>query len=226
MALHDLSCKADERSIPVSQQAETDMLYVIRHGQTDWNAIRRLQGQKDVPLNDFGRSQATQNGIELGRLLGDTASRFDFVASPLGRTRETMERLRTAMGLDPLAYRTDDRLVEVSFGDWEGYTLPDLKKISPDRLAERKASKWDFIPPGENAESYEILSWRVGSWLSSVTKPTVCVCHGGVIRSLFRLVSGIDTATAANMEIPQDRIMVINRALGTASWLGEEPVRA
>ena len=92
---------------------------MIRHGQTDWNAIRRLQGQKDIPLNDFGRQQAVGNGKLLAQLLGEQATDFDYVASPLGRTRETMELMRGAMGLDPKAYRTDDRLIEVSFGDWE-----------------------------------------------------------------------------------------------------------
>lgn len=107
------------------------LVYVIRHGQTDWNAIRRLQGQKDIPLNDFGREQAVGNGKVLAQILGASAEEFDYVASPLGRTRETMELMRGAMGLDPLAYRTDDRLVEVSFGDWEGQTLPELKKNFP-----------------------------------------------------------------------------------------------
>ncbi|RYE75137.1 MAG: histidine phosphatase family protein, partial [Hyphomicrobiales bacterium] len=99
------------------------LIYMIRHGQTDWNAEIRLQGQKDIPLNDTGRNQARGNGRALADILGTQAIAFDYVASPLGRTRETMELLRGAMGLAPEAYRTDDRLKEVSFGDWEGFTL-------------------------------------------------------------------------------------------------------
>lgn len=192
---------------------------MIRHGQTDWNAIRRLQGQKDIPLNDFGRQQAVGNGRILARLLGERATDFDYVASPLGRTRETMELMRGAMGLDPLAYRTDDRLIEVSFGDWEGQTLPDLKKEFPDRVNARKANKWDFIPPGQDAESYEILSWRIGAWLSSVEVPTICVCHGGVIRSIFRLVSGMDKDEASRTQIPQDRILKVEMDRNSAEWI-------
>lgn len=195
------------------------LVYVIRHGQTDWNAIRRLQGQKDIPLNDFGRSQATENGKILSRILGTTVNDFDYVASPLGRTRETMELLRGAMGLDPTAYRTDERLVEISFGDWEGQTLPELKITEPEKVKARKAAKWDFIPPGQDAESYEILSWRIGAWLSSVDRETVCVCHGGVIRSMFRLVSGIEKDIAAEIPIPQDRILRVETERGTAEWI-------
>ncbi|UXS00424.1 histidine phosphatase family protein [Agrobacterium tumefaciens] len=195
------------------------LVYVIRHGQTDWNAVRRLQGQKDVPLNDFGRSQAAGNGKTLSRILGATAGDFDYVASPLGRTRETMELMRGAMGLDPLAYRTDDRLVELSFGDWEGHTLPELKQSFPERVRERKANKWDFIPPGQDAESYEILSWRIGAWLSSIDRQTVCVCHGGVIRSIFRLISGMDKHEASTTQIPQDRIMKVEIDKNFAEWI-------
>ena len=179
---------------------------MIRHGQTAWNAEGRLQGQKDIPLNDTGRSQAAGNGHALKGILGDTVSDFDFVASPLGRTRETMEILRRAMGLPPLAYRTDPRLVEVSFGDWEGHTLAELKVETPERVEERAQAKWNFIPPGEAAESYEILCWRIGSFLRDTTRPTVCVSHGGVFRAAFRL-NGMAEEEAANTPVFQDRVL-------------------
>jgi probable phosphoglycerate mutase len=195
------------------------LIYVIRHGQTDWNAERRLQGQRDIDINAVGREQARQNGKLLADILGAEAGEFDFVASPLARTRETMEIIRTAMGLLRQDYRTDERLVEVSFGDWEGFTLKELKATQADRLAERNVAKWDFIPPGDDAESYEILSWRVGSWLQSVDRPTVCVTHGGVIRTLFRLIAGISKEEAAETDIPQDRILKIETDWNTIGWI-------
>jgi probable phosphoglycerate mutase len=194
------------------------LLYVIRHGQTDWNAERRLQGQKDIPLNGVGRLQASHNGHTLREILG-AAEGFSFIASPLSRTRETMERLRDAMGLDPLAYRTDERLMELSFGDWEGHTLKEVRRVSPEKLLARNADKWSFIPPGTSAESYEILCWRVGAWLQSVEGPTVSVSHGGVIRSLFRLVAGVDESDAAALPIPQDRILMIDLASRQMDWI-------
>lgn len=195
------------------------LIYVVRHGQTDWNAERRLQGQKDIPLNPIGREQARLNGIDLAEILKVEGIAFDFVASPLTRTRQTMEILRTAMGIDPTAYRTDERLVEVSFGDWEGFTLKELKATQRDRVSERNLNKWDFIPPGDDAESYEIMSWRTGSWLNSVDKPTVCVTHGGVIRSLFKMIADVPKHEAAEGDIPQDRILKIDTADRLIGWI-------
>lgn len=195
------------------------LIYMIRHGQTDWNAEGRMQGQKDIGLNAIGRQQASDNGRKLGQILGDSAGNFDFVSSPLGRTRDTMERLRAAMGLDPTQYRMDDRLKELSFGDWEGSTLPELAQVSPDRVAERARQKWGFIPPGDDAESYEILSWRIGAWLKSVEMPTVCVSHGGVIRSCFRLIGDVGEDEACEMNIPQDRILKIDRDQKRIGWI-------
>lgn len=193
------------------------LIYIIRHGQTDWNVSGRLQGARDIPLNTVGRKQAKANGEALDRLLGERAPDFDFVASPLSRTRETMEIVRKEMGLDPLAYRVDDRLIELSFGDWEGLTLDEVALSEPERVHEREESKWEFLPPGEEAESYEILAWRVGAWLKSVERETVCVCHGGIIRSLFYLVGGMTGDEAAVAETPQDRILRLDD--GGLSWL-------
>mgnify|MGYP002398437060 CR=1 FL=1 len=195
------------------------LIYMVRHGQTDWNAEGRFQGQQDIPLNAVGRQQATGNGLALRQVLGTSVADFHFVSSPLGRARETMERLRSAIGLDPAAYVTDDRLREICFGDWEGHTVPELYALYPDRVEARSQGKWDFIPPGDGAESYEILSWRVGAWLASLERPTVCVSHGGVIRGILRLLGGYDPEEACGLHVPQDRILKLDRDNGRADWL-------
>lgn len=192
-------------------------IYVIRHGQTDWNAEARLQGGRDIPLNALGRRQATANGVALGDMIGHDADRFQFVSSPLGRARETMERVREAMGLDPKAYAIDRRLIEISFGDWEGLTLAEVEDRYPGVLADRDADKWHYLPPGERAETYAMLSDRVQDWLKSLTGPTVCVCHGGVMRTLFRAIEGLDAAEASNLPIHQDRIARIES--GRMAWI-------
>ncbi|MER8855300.1 histidine phosphatase family protein [Mesorhizobium australicum] len=182
------------------------LVYIVRHGQTAWNAEFRLQGQADTDLNALGREQASANGGRLAALVG-APQEFDFVASPMRRTRETMERIRAAMRLDPLAYRTDIRLIEVNFGDWQSFTFAELERQSPGASRSRALDKWNFQPPGEGAESYQMLLERVKPWFDELRGQTICVTHGGVMRTLFRFVLDMAEDEAANLEIPQDRVL-------------------
>jgi probable phosphoglycerate mutase len=162
------------------------VLYYVRHGQTDWNVERRLQGQHDIPLNALGREQAVQCGLILRDLFerdGRNSDDFDYQSSPLGRARATMELLRTELALDPHAYRTDARLMEMSFGRWEGFTYLEIQQHEAAALAEREKDKWGFVLPG--GESYAQLMQRVRTWYESVTRDTVVAAHGGVARALI-----------------------------------------
>lgn len=188
------------------------LLYVIRHGQTDYNREERLQGARDIPLNDIGRGQATANGRSLANLptLELPLADFDWVASPLGRTRETMELVRKAAGLDPSDYRTDPLLIELSFGDWEGQTLMEVEAHSRELIEHRNKGKWRFRPPGERAESYAMLGERTDKFLAKIDRPTICVAHGGVIRTLFNRIGKMPEDDAALIDIPQDRVLRID----------------
>ena len=166
----------------------------------------RLQGQAENDINENGRRQADRNGARLSGLIADANALISWQVR-CARTRETMERVRAAMGLDPTAYRTDGRLVEVSFGDWQGYTFAELEAAEPGVTKARKRNKWLFVPPGEGAESYQMLMERVRPWLDAVRQPTVCVTHGGVMRTLFRMILGTEPEDAATLEIYQDRIL-------------------
>ena len=190
------------------------LVYFVRHGQTAWNKEGRLQGQAETDITENGRAQADRNGRELRELIKNPQD-FDFVASPMRRTRDTMERVRTAMGLDPKAYRTDARLVEVSFGDWQGQTFEELEAVLPGVTAERSRDKWNFVPPG--GESYQMLLERVRPWLFERRRKTVCVTHGGVLRAMFRLIEGSSPAEAAMLEIFQDRVLRLQN--GRLEWL-------
>lgn len=189
-------------------------LYFVRHGETDWNAAGRYQGQTDIPLNDKGRGQALRNGQTLLRELGDVA-RFDFVSSPLSRTRETMEIVRRAMGLPEGGYRLDDRLKEVHYGHWEGTLWADLPAVDPDGLAARKLAPWTWRPNG--GESYADVEVRTSAWLSEITRDTVVVAHGGVSRTLRQRILNMDPNETPFLEVPQDRVLVLRN--GTAHWL-------
>ncbi|RST79950.1 histidine phosphatase family protein [Aquibium carbonis] len=194
----------------------TPLVYFVRHGQTDWNVAERFQGQRDVDINDVGRTQARRNGRRLAELLDDPG-RFDFVASPLRRTCETMEIIRQEIGLAVQGYRLEPRLVEVHFGDWQGMTVDEVEATFPGVGAAREADKWEFHPPGVGAESYRMLSDRVAPWLSAIARDTVCVTHGGVIRAIFMLTGAVARAEAASLDIPQDRILRYRD--GLLDWL-------
>jgi probable phosphoglycerate mutase len=183
----------------------TPTIVFLRHGETDWNVEGRLQGQRDVPLNDNGRAQARRNGATLKRLVPGIAA-FDFVASPLSRARETMEIVRQALGLAPGGYRTDDRLREATFGRWEGLTTEEIRAREPSQLAAREGNKWGIAPPG--GESYERLATRVRPWLRDLAAATVVVAHGGIGRVLWIELVGLDPAQAVSIVVPHDRVFL------------------
>jgi broad specificity phosphatase PhoE len=164
------------------------LFFFVRHGETDWNAERRLQGQLDVPLNDIGRRQAAHCAGVLRRLMsraGRTPAQFAFTSSPLTRARATMEILRGGLALAPDAYAIDARLTEMSFGTWEGLTYREVKARDPGVLHARDRDKWNFCPPG--GESYAQLAERVRGWLAGVAGDVIVTAHGGVARALMVL---------------------------------------
>jgi broad specificity phosphatase PhoE len=190
-------------------------LYFVRHGETDWNAAQRYQGRRDIPLNAKGREQAARNGRALAGVLGARAAGLDYVASPLLRAFETMQILRSAMGLPRDAFRTDTRLSEVHYGHWEGHYWADLPQTDPEGFAARKADTWGWQPAG--GESYRMLSERVAGWLADVERDTVVASHGGVSRVLRGLVMGLEQARIPVLEVPQDKVLVIRD--DSARWL-------
>jgi len=188
---------------------DPELLIFVRHGETDWNFEGRMQGQKDIPLNATGEAQASGNGARLKIYLdreGIDPAELDFVSSPLGRTRSTMELLRAAMGLDKEAYRLEDQLKEITFGAWEGFTLEELADEEQDLILQRRADKWGFVPPG--GESYEMLADRIGLWLKTVDRPSVVVSHGGVFRVLRGHLEGRDTVAVPKLDVPQDKVFI------------------
>jgi probable phosphoglycerate mutase len=196
----------------------TRTIYHIRHGQTDWNAAGRLQGMQDIPLNPIGQAQADGNGRALAAHFaaeGIDPLRLHWFASPLGRTRETMERVRAGAGLPPETYVVVPDLREVSFGIYEGKTYDDIARINPAHHAEIERDKWHFLPP--EGESYEQMAERLRAWLGRTSGDMVVVSHGGVFRALRAVIEGLDDPNLAHLLVPQDRIFVWRDRHG--SWL-------
>lgn len=190
-------------------------LYFVRHGETDWNATLRYQGQTDIPLNHRGRLQAERNGVSMARMLGERARSIDYVASPLSRASETMRIVRRELGLDPEAFRRDDRLKEQHYGHWEGKLWSELPTLDPQGFAAHNRDKWGWQPTG--GESYAMLSARIAGWLTSMEADAVVVAHGAVSRVLRGLVLGLDGPSVTSLEIPQDKFMVLGD--GKLTWV-------
>jgi broad specificity phosphatase PhoE len=185
------------------------VLYYVRHGETDYNVEGRLQGRRDTELNAHGREQAAESGDLLRDLFARdnrSPSDFAYVASPLKRARETMEILRRELGLDPLVYAIDGRLMEIAYGEWEGLTLPEIDARMPGMLEERERDKWDFAPPG--GESYRSLTNRMSEWYASLKEDTVAAGHGGGVRALMALFNVLPKEEATHARIAQGVVYV------------------
>lgn len=181
-------------------------IYFLRHGQTDWNASGRLQGRVDIPLNPKGRVQAKRNGGVLAELIADPTG-LAYVASPMLRTRETMEIARSMLGLPQDGFATDERLIEIAFGRWEGRSWSEIDRDDADEVRARATDGFGYVMPG--GESYAMVMQRVVAWLDSVTRPTVVVSHGGVMRCLRGRVLGLSDDAILHLDVPQDKVMLI-----------------
>ncbi len=155
------------------------LIYLMRHGETDWNVQFRLQGSTDVPLNENGRAEARQTAKALGRIP------FDMVyTSPLSRARETAEIIAEGRNI-PVLPKED--LKEMNFGIYEGHssrTWPEIKAIFDDPVG--------YVPKG--GESYQQMDERCRSFLTMLaaqegTYEHVLVCaHGALLKGMIRIV--------------------------------------
>ncbi|WP_349236641.1 histidine phosphatase family protein [Bosea sp. AS-1] len=189
-------------------------LILVRHGETDWNREGRLQGGRDIPLNALGREQAAEAADRL-KTLEPAFADLDYICSPMERARETMDILRRDLDLPAGAYRIDDRLKELTFGEWEGFTWREIRKAEREQAHLRERDKWGFVPPG--GESYRMLAERVRPVLAGLERETVIVSHGGVARAVLALVGAVAPQKAAMVEIWQGKLLVVEG--GKADWL-------
>ena len=134
------------------------------------------------------------------------AEEFEFLCSPLGRARETMEIIRAEMGLPSGGYRTDERLIEAAYGDFEGVSIDEMERDHPEIFADRKANRWHFAPP--NGESLQMAMERVSPLLDELTVPTVIVAHGALGRTVRKHLLDLEEYEAGWYTFPQDRVFV------------------
>jgi len=176
-------------------------VYLLRHGETEWNLCGRYQGRLDSPLTVRGRDQARAMGDLLASLLEGGAA-FALVSSPLGRAVATASILADRLGLP---FTTDARLREISLGAWDGLSRAEIAERFPAILEGATRYDWYFRAP--DGESFEVAAERLGGWINNLAAPTIAVTHGLASRILRGLYGGLDRETALCLPVPQDGLL-------------------
>lgn len=183
------------------------MIYLCRHGQTFHNREGRMQGQTESDLTPLGRAQAAAMGdllFDLIRRDPPAASPVDWriVASPLRRARDTAETIGARLGLP---VELEDRLMEISVGDWSNRLRDEVKRESPALLTD---PEWAFKSPG--GETYEDIMGRVAGWLADQApepeRRLIVVSHGIAGWMLRGAYAGLSRAEVIAQDTPQDAV--------------------
>jgi broad specificity phosphatase PhoE len=176
------------------------VIYLVRHGQTEFNLARRYQGGLDSPLTPEGQLQARRIGDLLRDLL-PSGDGWELVASPQGRARRTAEIINAALDL-PVTH--DERLREISLGDWDGLLIDEVRhKLPPG------AGLWERQLHAPGGESFEAISTRIADWLAEVDgsgRRIVAVSHGMAGRVLRGLYGGFSRQAMLELDVPQDAV--------------------
>ena len=176
-----------------------------RHGQTEYNAGARFQGQTDTPLSDLGREQAHRLAERLTHEDIDAA-----YASDLSRARDTAE---IALGERPIPLLLDPRLREVAFGRWEGLTFAEIEKKYPGDVVARDRDRVHYAQPG-GGESLVQLGARVAGFLAEVLarhegQLVLLVAHGGTVNAAISTILDIPLTSWGRLRTHNCNLSVI-----------------
>lgn len=174
--------------------------YFVRHGQTEWNAISRMQGQMNSSLTTLGRAQSETNA----RLLANFNVQA-LIASPLDRARETAEIIRQHIDIEA---NYDRRIMEWDCGDWSGHLHEDVKRRWPHEWAAFEADRFNYRGP--NCENYPDMRERAAPFVEELTSLPVrniaVVSHGLIGRVMIGLLMGFSETEILSFSQPNDVI--------------------
>ena len=181
------------------------MIYLTRHGQTEFNRDQRLQGRIDSPLTDLGVAQARTVGAWFGRRMAE-GGEWLIVASPLGRTQATARLIAEAAGFEG-EIETDERLIELSIGSWEGLARPQIEALRPDLAGQ------PFFMHSPDGEPWDIAAPRLGGFLDEHAggdRQVIAVTHAGAGKVMRGVHLGLDLAAVRHLDVPQDAVFALS----------------
>ncbi|WP_299348567.1 histidine phosphatase family protein [uncultured Shimia sp.] len=168
---------------------------MLRHGHTDWNRAGRIQGRTDIPLDDEARD--VLRGFRLPEGWRDA----DLYSSPLLRAFETGQ---IVSGRDP---HTVDELIEMDWGQWEGLKGVDLKADPDSGFRDIEYWGWDYRPP--EGESPADVWERIATWLRTLERDSIAVCHIGIMRMVLARAHGWNFSGPAPFAVKRNRLFVL-----------------
>ncbi|WOI53354.1 histidine phosphatase family protein [Parvularcula sp. LCG005] len=178
-------------------------IYLVRHGRTEWNTEKRMQGQMDSPLTEEGHLHAEQSG----QFLAEQGIEHIF-ASPLGRVQQTLDHVRRHVDA-PVT--VDDRLMEWHCGDWSGTLYDDLSTHWPDEWMAWEKDRYGYRPPA--AENYDDMIDRCAPALEAILAAeasTIAVLsHGLLNRALALQLLGLSASEVLRVRQHNDVIFRI-----------------
>jgi len=180
-------------------------IFLVRHGETEFNLVRRYQGWLDSPLTEREVAQARAIGrrlAEMPQTAAVGAAAVGIVASPTGRAQRTAELIRAELGAAAVDF--DERLREISIGSWDGLDRAEIAARMPGIFDGDGRWEWYFQTP--DGETYDGFAGRIADWLAAIADRTaIVVTHGIVTRVLRGLYAGLPRAVALRLPVPQDR---------------------
>ncbi|ENY6496103.1 histidine phosphatase family protein [Vibrio parahaemolyticus] len=182
----------------------TRRIFVLRHGETEFNADKKLQGHCNSSLTSKGSDQARRVGTTLKQYVENRP--FRVYSSTLGRALQTSQIVCEELNYSYENLNKEPRLKEFSLGEWEQRTIHSLEQEIPNLLAQN-----DWYLQAPNCETYESVRERLSSWLSDVThdEDIVVVSHGLTGIVLRGLLLGMDYTQVWQQDLPQDAFFII-----------------
>lgn len=165
------------------------ILYIVRHGETEWNKVRRVQGHTDIPLNDYGRHLAEETAKGMKDIPIDLA-----YTSPLSRATETAQ---IVLGERKVPIYSEERIKEIGFGSYEGlYTSGEHKEPGSEEFNRFFTDTANYAPP-QDAETISELYERTGDFLKEMCerddlrdKNILVSTHGAAMTALLNRIKG------------------------------------